>query len=53
VEGELHSPSSCETGTSRAAVAYRIGRYLSMLIVAEIDEIERIRTARHLCAWAA
>src|SRR3954468_313851 len=29
-----------------------IGRYLGMLIVAEIGEIDRFPTARHLCAWA-
>jgi transposase len=31
---------------------YGIGRYLGMLIVAEIGAIERFPTARHLCAWA-
>jgi transposase len=31
---------------------YGIGRYLGMLIVAEIGDIERFPTARHLCAWA-
>ena len=29
-----------------------IGRYLGMLIVAEIGEIDRFPSARHLCAWA-
>jgi transposase len=29
-----------------------IGRYLGMLIVAEIGDIERFSSARHLCAWA-
>jgi transposase len=29
-----------------------IGRYLAMLIVAEIGAIERFPSARHLCAWA-
>jgi transposase len=29
-----------------------IGRYLGMLIVAEIGDIERFPSARHLCAWA-
>jgi transposase len=31
---------------------YGIGRYLGMLIVAEIGVIERFPSARHLCAWA-
>jgi transposase len=31
---------------------YGVGRYLGMLIVAEIGEIERFPSARHLCAWA-
>jgi transposase len=31
---------------------YGIGRYLGMLIVAEIGDIERFPSARHLCAWA-
>jgi transposase len=31
---------------------YGIGRYLGMLIVAEIGAIERFPSARHLCAWA-
>jgi transposase len=31
---------------------YGIGRYLGMLIVAEIGEIDRFPDARHLCAWA-
>src|SRR5215213_4546295 len=30
---------------------YGIGRYLGMLIVAEIGAIERFPSARHLCAW--
>jgi transposase len=29
-----------------------IGRYLGMLIVAEIGDITRFPSARHLCAWA-
>jgi transposase len=29
-----------------------IGRYLAMLIMAEIGDIERFPSARHLCAWA-
>jgi transposase len=29
-----------------------IGRYLAMLIVAEIGDITRFPSARHLCAWA-
>src|SRR4051794_32216932 len=29
-----------------------IGRYLAMLIIAEIGDIERFPSARHLCAWA-
>jgi transposase len=31
---------------------YGVGRYLGMLIVAEIGAIERFPSARHLCAWA-
>jgi hypothetical protein len=29
-----------------------IGRYTAMLIIAEIDDVRRFPTARHLCAWA-
>jgi transposase len=29
-----------------------IGPYTAMLVIAEDGEIERFRTARHLCAWA-
>jgi transposase len=29
-----------------------IGPYTAMLVIAEVGEIERFRTARHLCAWA-
>jgi transposase len=29
-----------------------IGRYLAMLIIAEIGDITRFPSARHLCAWA-
>jgi len=29
-----------------------IGLYTAMLLIAEVGEIERFRTARHLCAWA-
>src|SRR5215204_5089878 len=29
-----------------------IGRYTAMLVIAEVGEIERFRSARHLCAWA-
>jgi transposase len=31
---------------------YGVGRYLGILIVAEIGAIERFPSARHLCAWA-
>src|SRR5215217_4038435 len=31
---------------------YGVGRYLGLLIVAEIGAIERFPSARHLCAWA-
>src|ERR687891_1713408 len=31
---------------------YGVGRYLGMLIVAEVGEIERFPSARQLCAWA-
>ena len=29
-----------------------IGRYTAMLIIAEIGDVRRFPTARHLCAWA-
>jgi transposase len=29
-----------------------VGRYTAMLIIAEIGDVRRFRTARHLCAWA-
>ena len=29
-----------------------IGRYIAMLIIAEVGEVERFPSARHLCAWA-
>jgi transposase len=29
-----------------------IGRYTAMLLIAEIGEVDRFRSARHLCAWA-
>jgi len=29
-----------------------VGRYTAMLIIAEVGEINRFPTARHLCAWA-
>jgi transposase len=29
-----------------------IGRYIAMLIVAEVGEVKRFPSARHLCAWA-
>src|SRR5213592_785695 len=29
-----------------------IGLYTAMLVIAEVGEIERFRSARHLCAWA-
>jgi transposase len=29
-----------------------IGPYTAMLLIAEVGEIERFRSARHLCAWA-
>ena len=29
-----------------------IGRYTAMLIIAEVGEVKRFPTARHLCAWA-
>jgi transposase len=29
-----------------------IGRYIAMLVIAEVGEVERFSSARHLCAWA-
>jgi transposase len=29
-----------------------VGRYTAMLIIAEVGEVTRFPTARHLCAWA-
>jgi transposase len=29
-----------------------IGRYIAMLVIAEVADINRFRSARHLCAWA-
>jgi transposase len=29
-----------------------IGRYIAMLVIAEVGDIGRFRSARHLCAWA-
>ncbi|HEY6397824.1 MAG TPA: IS110 family transposase [Solirubrobacteraceae bacterium] len=29
-----------------------VGRYTAMLIIAEVGEVSRFPTARHLCAWA-
>ncbi len=29
-----------------------IGRYIAMLVIAEVGEVERFPSARHLCAWA-
>jgi transposase len=29
-----------------------IGRYTAMLIIAEVGDVKRFPTARHLCAWA-
>jgi transposase len=29
-----------------------IGRYIAMLVIAEVGDVSRFRTARHLCAWA-
>src|SRR5262249_62102980 len=40
---------------ARVAVLTRlrgIGPYTAMLLIAEIGEIGRFRSARHLCAWA-
>jgi transposase len=29
-----------------------VGRYIAMLVIAEVGEISRFPSARHLCAWA-
>ena len=29
-----------------------IGRYIALLVIAEVGEVERFPSARHLCAWA-
>ena len=29
-----------------------VGRYTAMLVIAEVGDVTRFRTARHLCAWA-
>jgi transposase len=29
-----------------------VGRYIAMLIIAEVGDVNRFPTARHLCAWA-
>jgi transposase len=29
-----------------------VGRYTAMLVIAELGDVGRFRSARHLCAWA-
>ena len=29
-----------------------VGRYIAMLVIAEVGDVERFRTARQLCSWA-
>jgi transposase len=50
--GEIDQRATHDARVDVLRQIYGIGRYLGMLIVAELGEIERFPTTRHLCAWA-
>jgi transposase len=50
--GDLDQPAEHDDRVRVLSQIRGIERYLGMLIVAEIGDIERFPSARHLCAWA-
>ena len=49
IDGSAPRPTSA---SSVLCQIHGVGRYTAMLIIAEIGDVTRFPTARHLCAWA-
>jgi transposase len=50
--GEIDQCAKADPRVKTLCQIKGIGRYTAMLVIAEVGEIERFRSARHLCAWA-
>jgi transposase len=50
--GEIDQRAKADPRVKTLCQIKGIGRYTAMLVIAEVGEIERFRSARHLCAWA-
>jgi transposase len=49
---EIHARAKTDERVPVLCQIPGIGRYTAMLIIAEVGEVTRFPTARHLCAWA-
>jgi transposase len=50
--GEIDRQAKSDERVRLLCQIHGIGRYTAMLIIAEIGDVRRFPTARHLCAWA-
>jgi len=50
--GEIDQRAKTDPRVKTLCQIKGIGRYTAMLVIAEVGEVERFRSARHLCAWA-
>src|SRR5438067_5842825 len=49
---EIEQPAKADDRVEVLCQIRGVGRYTAMLIVAEVGDINRFPTARHLCSWA-
>jgi transposase len=49
---EIDQQAKADDRVALLCQIHGIGRYTAMLIIAEIGDVRRFPTARHLCAWA-
>ncbi len=49
---EIDARAKADERVQAALPDPRVGRYTAMLIIAEVGDVKRFPTARHLCAWA-
>src|SRR5262249_47978883 len=49
---EIHAPAQEDPYVEVLCQIRGVGRYIAMLVIAEVGDITRFRSARHLCAWA-
>ena len=49
---EIEQPAKADDRVEVLCQIRGVGRYTAMLVIAEVGDVKRFPTARHLCAWA-